>query len=129
MSDCIPSSSLLISSWNGLRYIGPMITFTNDYVHQECARGQRLNYIHGFYGQQQLHGSFFKDWQGMLRGAVETQVRLNGSRDVTIIGIEGGPCSMEEADFDDGTMPQIITQPMVHNRDNIYIYIYISMYH
>ena len=84
--------------------IASIPAFTYDFVHNVCKHASRLNYIHGFAGQKLEHGSFFKDWQGMVRGFVEAQLRQYEIRDLTVIGVEGGPCSMEEADL----MPQLL---------------------
>merc|ERR1719460_3601624 len=63
-----------------------------------------MDYVHGFAGQSLEHRSFFKDWQGMVRGYLEGMVRQTSDDDITVVGIEGGPCSMEEADL----MPQLL---------------------
>ena len=47
--------------------------YTYDYVHVICATATSLNFVHGFAGQYLTHGSFFKDWQGMVRGYIEAK--------------------------------------------------------
>jgi len=86
--------------------IASIPAYTYDYVHSACDDQEQLAYIHGFAGQELAHESFFKDWQGMVRGFLEAKVRDDKLRDITVVGIEGGPCSMEEADL----MPQLLLQ-------------------
>lgn len=89
---------------DSLLVIASIPAYTYEYVHGICEETKGLEFIHGFAEQDLAHGSFFKDWQGMVRGYFEGMVRTQGWHDITVLGIEGGPCSMEEADL----MPQLL---------------------
>lgn len=68
-----------------------------DLVEQICNGVENLEYIHGFHGRKKVRHEFFEDLQGMVRGFIESLARLHEHRRVTVVGIEGGPCSKEEA--------------------------------